>query len=244
MSARWPILAGLLLLASSCHGQEASKPAPMTTAEDPVLISRLEVIDKKAAAAADLSADFEQKKFTPMLKQPMVSSGTLQVKGAAARWETLKPEPSIMRIDDRELRIYYPNQKVIEVYPIGDEVRRLTASPLPRLASIRAEFFIAQINPHELDPEASTQTAVGLELKPRGDKLKEHVSSVRVLLDSTSGCATRVEVIDPDGDRTVLAFSRIKMNTGIRDSDLELKTLNGVKVVKPLGGPSPDGSNP
>lgn len=238
-----PILAGLLGFLPICLGQEAPKPA--TSAEDPALIRKLEAIDQKAAAAADLTAEFEQKKFTAMLKQPMASSGTLKVKGTAVRWDTLKPEPSVMRIDERELRIYYPNQKVIEVYPIGDEVRRLTASPLPRLAAIRAEFFIAQVNPRELDPAADPERTVGLKLTPRGERLKEHVLSVTVLLDASTGSATRVEVTDPDGDRTVLAFSRVKVNTGVRESDLELKAPEGVKVVNPLSGTSPPaGSKP
>lgn len=231
-------IAATMVVIAACRAQDSVKPLE-PGAEDPALMKQLEEIDRKGAAATDLTAEFEQKKFTPMLKQPLVSTGTIKVKGAAVRWDTVKPEPSIMRIDEKELRIYYPNQRVVEVYPIGEEVRRMTASPLPRLAMIRAEFVVSKANPRDLDASADPAATVALELKPRGEGLKEHVDKVRVLLDVASGCATRVEVVDPDGERTVIVFSRIKINTGLKDSELALQTPAGVKVVNPLAGVTP-----
>src|SRR5438128_558721 len=74
----------------------------------PALWARMLQTDAKAAAIQDLTADFEQKKFTPLLKKPMTSTGTVWAKQSAMLWETRQPEPTVMRVDEREVSIYYP----------------------------------------------------------------------------------------------------------------------------------------
>lgn len=243
----------VLLMVSASQAQEAPQSGATRETppvEDAGLIKRLEAIDARGAAITDLTANFEQIKHTPLLKKPLVSSGTLRVKGSVVRWETTKPEPSTMRIDERELRIFYPKQSVVEAYPIAADMRRMTASPLPRLAAIRSEFFISGVDVKELDPAASNDGAIGMLLTPKSDSLKEHVATVRVLIDIASACATRVEITDPDGERTEIVFSRMRTNTGLKDSDLALEVPSGVKVVHLLEGassratPTPEGGKP
>jgi outer membrane lipoprotein-sorting protein len=161
------------------------------------------------------------------------------VKGSVVRWDTAKPEPSVMRIDERELKLLYPKQAVIEVYPIAEDMRRMTASPLPRLAAIRSEFFVAGVSAKDLDATASDESAIGLVLTPKAAALKEHVATVKVLIDIASACAKMVEITDPDGERTVIVFSKVRANAGLRDSELALDVPSGVKVVHPLEGVSP-----
>src|SRR5438067_2441003 len=132
-------------LSVSSVAAPASAPtsAPAATAPavaNPALAARLADIDARAGKIKDFTARFEQKKFTTLLKKPLVSSGTIRVVGPVVRWDTDKPDPAVLYSDGREFRMYYPRQKSLEVYPIDRRMADLAASPLPRLTSLRDHF--------------------------------------------------------------------------------------------------------
>jgi outer membrane lipoprotein-sorting protein len=201
-------------------------------AEDAKLAARLDDIDRRAGRAADLSGRFRQEKHTALLKKPLVSTGRIRMKGPVVRWDTERPEPAVLHSDGREIRLYYPRQSVVEVYPIDRRLADLAASPLPRLAALREHFRI-EPGGTPRDPAG----AIEIRLVPTDKMLAEHVDEVRVTLDVPSACVTKVEMFDADGDTTLIQFTDVKTNTGIRDSDLELTVPAGTKVSRPLGDP-------
>ncbi len=236
--------AWLAVVCVSCAAQEGRVPGVSATeppAEDATLMKQLEEINARTAKITDLSAEFEQKKFTPLLKSPMVSTGRVKVKGAVIRWDTIKPEPSVMRIDERELRIYYPAQTVVEVYPIGEDMRRLSSSPLPRLENLRRQFSIARFDAKELDAGAEPAKVVGVAMTPTVAEIKEHVKLVRVVIDIAAAYATHMEITDSDGERTVVVFTKLRANSGLTEKDVALETPTGVRVTRPLAGGTGDG---
>src|SRR5437016_5461359 len=103
-------------------------------ATNPALWTRLTEIDSRAAKLTDLSADFEQQKFTTLLKKPLTSRGKVRIAGSTMRSDTTEPEPSIMLIDDKEVRLYYPKESTLEIYALGQQLGSLAASPLPKLS--------------------------------------------------------------------------------------------------------------
>lgn len=236
------VMGALAAMCVACATQEGAtvsgggRLVEAQPAEDAELMKQLEEINSRTILIKDLSAEFEQRKFTPLLKQPMVSSGSLKVRGSTVRWDTVKPEASVMRIDEKELRIYYPGPKVVEVYPIGEDMRRLSSSPLPRLETIRKQFSIARSDAKELDPRADAGKVVGIVMTPIVAEIKEHVRAVKVIIDIDAAYATHMEITDSDGERTLMVFSRVKTNLGLADRDLALDTPAGVKVTRPLGG--------
>ena len=207
----------------------ASRPANV----DPTAWQRMLDIDALAAKTEDLTADFEQQKFTAMLKKPLVSSGAVAVRGSAMLWETRKPEPSLLQIDQREVRIYYPEQKTIEVYQVEQKLGQLAASPLPRLAVLREHFTFEPIAVSELS-ERDDKQFFAVKMTPADEELREHVEAVRVLLDTKRGLIVRLEMRDSDGDRTLISFSNVKTNVGLKDGDLRIAAPADVKVTRPL----------
>ena len=214
---------------ASATTSATSRPADV----DPAAWQRMLDIDKLAAKIEDLTADFEQQKFTAMLKKPLVSSGTVAVRGAAMLWRTRRPEPSELQIDQREVRIYYPAQKTIEVYQVQQKLGQLAASPLPRLAVLREHFSFAPIAVSELG-ERDDRKFFAVRMQPVDEELREHVESVRVLLDAERGLIVRLEMRDSDGDRTLISFANVKTNAGLRDDDLKIAAPADVKVTRPL----------
>jgi outer membrane lipoprotein-sorting protein len=235
--------AAVALAQPQSQPQPAPKETPKETQSQPAdLTTRLDALDKKIAAIKDLTADFEQQKKTVLLKKPMVSSGTIKLKGAKTRWDTKKPHETVMTIDASEVRIYYPEQKTVEVYPIQGDMARLASSPLPRMATIREHFAIAEAKPADLDPKA-TGDLLAISLTPKTDELKEHIQRIRVLIDVATACARSVEITDADGDQTTITFSNVKLDSGLADKDVDLVTPTGTTTSRPLEGGAPKPEN-
>lgn len=223
-----------------CAGTLLRGAAPATQPDDadPALWSQLKEIDARAAKIGSLSADFEQRKFTALLTQPLVSTGTVRIHGSIMRWDTLHPQPSVLYADRDEVRIYYPDQKTLEIYPMDQRLGELAASPLPRLDVLRAQFTFERIPTDSMDRTADPKRFLALRLIPRQASLREHVQEVRVLLDAEQAHITRAEITDSDGDRTVLSFSNVRLNADV--GDLKLTVPADTRISHPLQGMDPD----
>lgn len=213
--------------------EPTTRPATAPANTDPKLWSQMVEVNRRGSAIQHLTADFEQKKFTPLLKRPMVSTGKIVVAGTAMRWDTVKPEPTSLLINEKEAQLFYPQQKIVEIYPIDQRLGSLAASPLPRLEVLQKYFSFAEIPVSEMDKQVSAERHLALRLTPIEDSLKEHIEQVRVLLDVEHGYIVRAEMLDADGDRTVIAFSNVQASSEPA-GQLQLELPAGVKVSRPL----------
>ena len=226
-------LAALLPAVSLIHDSPAAPPTTVP-ADDAAFAARLTAIDAKGASVADLTADFVQQKYSALLRDPIITRGTVRARGSAMLWQSEQPEPTRTRVDTQRLRIFYVKQNVVEEYPIAGKLGTLAASPLPRLATLREQFKIAPDAGDGLPKPADVTDAVALRLDPATDDAKQYLDHVRVLLDASRGLVVAFEVTDPDGERTTIAFSNLRLNANLSDADLELNAPANVKVVKPL----------
>jgi outer membrane lipoprotein-sorting protein len=196
----------------------------------PELWKRLQELDAQTATIKDLTADFEQQKFTPLLKKPMVSTGTIKVRGSAMRWDTLKPSPTVMRVDEKSVQLYYPQQKTMEVFPVEGQLGSLAASPLPRLEVLKQYF---SFHSFETKRAGLPENATLVRLEPINPEIAQHVKEVNVILDGR-GLVWEFEMTDADGERTVINFRNLRTDTGLSEADADLKPPAGTKIVKPL----------
>jgi outer membrane lipoprotein-sorting protein len=216
-------------------------PAQSTQATDPALWAKLTEVNHKSLKNSDLVADFEQQKFTPLLKKPMTSTGTVKARGSVMLWDTVKPAPTKMRVDEKGVGIYYPKQKTLEVFPIDAQLGALAASPLPDLKVLKQYFTFEAMAVKDLDPDRSDADSMAIHLKPANEAIGQHVSYVNVLLDTATGFLRRIEMVDRDNEKTVIKFSNLRGSSGLKESEMELNVPEGTKVVKPLEnlGPPP-----
>jgi outer membrane lipoprotein-sorting protein len=228
--------AGLVLLGSLPAQPPVQPGVPVAVPTGEPLERRLAEIDERSALVKDLRADFEQRKHTALLREPLVSSGSIVVKDERVRWDTRRPRPSTMTIGGGEVRMYYPDAGVLEIYAAEGDLRDLSGSPLPRLPVLRRHFDLASLEPSALGVEQDGERFVALELTPKNEALRDQIARVRVVLDSTVPAVTRLEMTDPDGDRTELAFTNIRVNTGVAESELELHVPAGTRTSRPGSG--------
>ncbi|CAN5825899.1 hypothetical protein BH11PLA1_BH11PLA1_00800 [soil metagenome] len=219
--------------AASDAANETAASGRATPTIEPGLLKRLEALDLALARVESMRADFVQRKKTAMLKKPIESSGTLVALGPVVKWETTKPNASSLRVGDGELRLFYPADKLLEVYPAEGDARALAGVPLPRLAVLRERFDIVDGGVGK--GEAGKEGDLVLVLTPREGKLKRAIRSLRVEIDPAGPGARRVVIVDGDGDTTEITFTNVRVNSGVSAADVELVTPKGTKVVHPLG---------
>jgi outer membrane lipoprotein-sorting protein len=195
---------------------------------DPILWHKLQAINAKTGSVTSLTADFQQQKFTAM-------HGKLIARGPIMLWSTTDPEVTQMRIDAKQIEIYYPSQKTVEIYPIEQKLATLAASPLPKL-SVLEKYFTFQ----ELPMEPNPHHEICLQLTPIGE-LSQHIKEVKVLLEAETGLLVRMELVDSDEDTTAIDFSNIHTNAPVSDAGVELNLPRDVKVTHPLAGMEPEG---
>jgi len=203
------------------------------------LQSRLSKLDAIARDIRDVSADFQEKIYTAMLKKPLASQGTVFVKGKRTHWKTIKPTAVSLLTGDDHIAIYYPTRKTVEMYEMDQRLRSLAISPLPRLAMLRRNFTI------EADKRSTKSSPPGtllLRLIPKNKAVSEFVEELFVQVDERIGLSSQVEMIDADGDRTIITFTNIRTNVGITDEQVELRLPKDVTTVYPLQGRTENGS--
>ena len=225
---------GLLPLIPNSAIAAADAPARL----DPAFEAKLTDIDARAGKIQDYVARFEQHKYTALLRKPLVSTGTVRVLGPVVRWDTEKPDPAVLHADGKEVKLYYPRQKLVEIYPIDKRMSDLAASPLPRLATLRENFTFEAMTPDQIKADAGELAngpdRVAVRLKPTGDFLRQHIDEIRVLLDQKSAFMLCVVTVDKEGDRTVIRFSDARLNTGLKSADVAFAPPADARVSRPL----------
>ena len=160
--------------------------------------------------------------------------------GGGGRWDTERAQACTLYTDGQELRLYYPDEKREEIYPVDARWGDLLTSPVPRLSAIKKHFTIERATQDELSgalrSAAAANGSLALRLTPHDAELAQHVREVVVVLDEAAGLTRAVETTDPDGDRTEIVFSAVHINTGLVPGDLELQVPADTAVSRPLEG--------
>jgi outer membrane lipoprotein-sorting protein len=221
-----------------------SATAPSATSAptaSPQFLAQLHEINAKGLAIKDLRADFVQAKQSALLRKPLVSRGHVLAKGDTSMWQTDGPEPTQMTCNPRQLRLYYPDRHVVEEYPIASRLGMLAASPLPSLDVIQQNFKVLPDAGDGLPAPTGASGLVAVRMTPATDDVGRYVDHARVLLDPQRGLVLVFEMVDPDGERTVIRFSNVQTDAGITDADVQLHLPTDVKVERPLGNRDEEG---
>lgn len=222
-----------LLLAASATAQPPRDDAPRW--------EKLQGIVSSLPKIASLRANFKQERTSTLLAEPAVSTGTFVARGVQSRWDTQGDNPSVMAVDAGDgkrpgtLKVWYPAQKTLEIYPLDARFAAAMAGPSPDLALLAEHFTL-----EKLDEDAKAQT-LALELVPRHEGLRAHVAKVVAVMDAKTGCLKSLATFDPEDESTTASFSDVAVNPEVKDAELRLDAPADAKVVWPAGKPKEDG---
>ena len=196
---------------------------------DTDLSEALSDLDSKSSTIKTLHASFRQIKHSDILRRPLVSSGSVRMSRDRVRWDTRTPAASVLVASKDDVRIFYPDLSVLEIYALGDQMSQLAGSPVFRLARIQRFFTI------ESDLRTSARGFMQLQLTPRTEELKKHLKSIRLGVHVETGLVREVVMFNADDEKTEMFFDDVRTNAPIAAGELEIVAPEGVRVVHPLG---------
>lgn len=190
---------------------------PLTVDE---IIGRIKEAREKTE---DFTADLLQEKKIFLLKEKVLSKGRVRFKKPDRIFiEFFHPEASQMVYDGKTFLLYFKEEKIAERYQVqGNPVveRYLLFSKDPfqeklaqwRIVEDRESFLIMEILP----------------------KVKEaFFVRTKIWISKKDWMITGMEMVERNGDTTTLRYSNVRVNTGLSDSDFEIRLPKEVKVTE------------
>ena len=174
-------------------------------------------------------ADFHEERVIRLMKNPVVSSGTVWFQPPNKfRREVKGNSPSITVSDGRALWIYYPNFKSAERYPLGK------GSPLDAtVAAINSALNLENIETSFNVTATKTESGNELQLLPRTAAMKRVFQKLDLRINDKFR-VERTDMLLPNGDRIVTTYSN-QTRAAIPSSTFEFKPPAGTEVTTPLG---------
>ncbi|MBI4537809.1 MAG: outer membrane lipoprotein chaperone LolA [candidate division NC10 bacterium] len=216
----------LLLAAAGVPAAAAERPRNADPAGLAEIVQRVESACK---GVQDLSAKFSQTATNRALGQVQEASGLFLLKRPGKmRWEYQKPEAYLIVTDGKSLWVYRPVEKEVRVQEVEQAFSsRIPISFLAGDCDLKREFDISKVE------HAGTRGSGAsiLDLKPK----RPEGGIARVLLEVSlkNYAIEKTTLFDAYGNTTVVAFSDLKLNGGLSDSQFAFSPPPGVTVVRP-----------
>src|SRR5437879_10443877 len=174
-------------------------------------------------------ADFQEERVIRLMKNPILSSGTVWFQPPNKfRREVKGNSPSVTVSDGRQLWIYYPNFKSAERYPLGK------GSPLDStVAAINSALNLENIENTFQITATKTDKGHELALLPRTASMKRVFQKLDLHINENLR-VDRTYMLLPNGDRIVTSYSN-QTRAPIPGSTFEFKLPTGTEVTTPLG---------
>ncbi len=184
------------------------------------VVKRLKEVQDKTK---DFSADLYQEKKVSLLRDKIISRGRIRFKKPdKVSIEFFHPESSQMVFDGKTVLLYYKEEKMAERYSFRSTPameRYLFFSRDPFQEKL-AEWRILE------DRESS----LVLEIVP---KVKDPLFvKTRLRVSKKDWMVVGMEMIEKNGDTTSLRYSNMKVNTGLTDSDFEIRLPKDVNITE------------
>lgn len=174
-------------------------------------------------------ADFQEQRVIRLMKNPVVSSGTVWFQTPNKfRREVKGNSASVTVSDGRDLWIYYPNFKSAERYPLGK------GSPLDAtVAAVNSALNLENVESSFNITATKTDNGHELALLPRTAAMKRVFQKLDLRINDKFR-VERTDMLLPNGDRIVTTYSN-QTRAAIPASTFEFKPPAGTEVTTPLG---------
>ncbi|MEM8494913.1 MAG: outer membrane lipoprotein carrier protein LolA [Planctomycetota bacterium] len=187
----------------------------------PRLVALLQASDDDLDAHAGTRGRFEQRRTSMLLAEPLVSSGTFAVVQGHARFHTLTPHPSVMRVTPLDVTIFDLETGTEETYerdperPIDPSTDLLGMLLSRDLAALQAAYAATTA-------EATQRGTVAFLLTSRisENDTDRPLPDVTLELGQVQGEPRRLLVTQADGDALELRFFDL-----VADAELTPETL-------------------
>jgi outer membrane lipoprotein carrier protein len=215
--------------------KEATEEKELKAPLDPKEAKEIREVVKKLQAryeqTRDLQADFTQTTQIEGFATPITSSGRVYIKKPGRlRWDYLDPNVEEIYVNQNDVMMYVPEHKQVLV----GRLTQMAASQAPLqllqgVAKLEEQF--------EVEPVAAGRGEGGLPLitllpRPNEPDSVRTVMKIVLGLQPKTHYIKTVAIHEVSGNIARFEFSRLKPNSGLKNSMFEFVVPEGVEVVK------------
>jgi outer membrane lipoprotein-sorting protein len=206
------------------------------TDSTPTLKEVVSRMDQAATQFHSMSAKITRVKHTAVLNSDDKESGTVYMKKNGARLQALmditEPDKKTSMVEGREVQVYYPNMKQVNIYDAGkngEQLEQFLSLGFGTSGSDLEKTYTMRVVGLET---VNGEKTVHLELIPKSPEATKLVKKVDLWIGEHN-YPVQEKIYEPSGDYDLWTYTDVQINGNVRDQDLKLKLPNDVKRVYP-----------
>jgi outer membrane lipoprotein-sorting protein len=157
-----------------------------------------------------VKAEFLQERHLQILKEPLISEGRLfYLASGSLRWEYLSPLKNVMLQRGDSVRLYHFSEGAWKQdMAQGVEARRMVLAEMSQW--FQGRFDESRVFSHSYSPGPPAR----IFLTP-GEGINKFILGIEIVLADRPGVIDRVEITEPGGSATRIAFRNVEINASL-----------------------------
>jgi outer membrane lipoprotein carrier protein len=157
-----------------------------------------------------VKAEFLQERHLQILKEPLVSEGRFfYLASGSLRWEYLSPLRSVMLQKGDSVRLYHFSEGAWKQdMAQGVEARRMVLAEM-------SQWFQGRFEESRVFSHSYSQGPPGRILLTPGEGINKFILGIEIVLSDRPGVIDRVEITEPGGSATRIAFRNVEINASL-----------------------------
>jgi outer membrane lipoprotein-sorting protein len=195
-------------------------------------------MDAAAASFRGMTAKVVKTSFTAIIKDTIEESGTMTLRSPKARQvhaliQFEKPDRRSIAFRDKRAQIYLPKINTVQEYDLGKYNDLLTQGLLIGFATPAREIRKGYSVAYTGEATVGGSKCWRLELLPRIESVKQHISKIELWIDQDSGQPVQQKLHQSSGDYTQIQYSGMKLEPNLTDAQVQLALPPNVKREYP-----------
>ncbi len=219
----------------------AAFAAPLPGSESgsvPQLADVLKRLDQTASQFRTMSAKAASVNHTAVLNEDDKESGTVFMKKSGSSVQglmnTILPDPKTSVFSGREVQVYYPNMKQVDIYDTGkngEQLEQFLTLGFGTSAADLQKTYDIKVLPTE---NIQGEKAIHLQLIPKSEDAKKMISKVELWIGEHD-YPIQEKIYEPSGNYHLVSYSDVQINSpSFKDQDVQLKLpATGIKRNHP-----------
>jgi outer membrane lipoprotein carrier protein len=198
-------------------------PLPLTEAQQTNVEEVIQRLKEVRERTEDFSADLYQEKKISLLREKVVSRGRVRYKKPDHFFmEFFPPESTQMVFDGKTLLLYFEEEKIAERYHIQ-------ANPMvEKYLLFSKDPFQDKLARWEIIEDRDSFLVMEILPKEKGTMFLK----TRLWISKKDWRVVGMEMVERNGDTTLLRYSNLKINTGLAEADFQIHLPKDVKVTE------------
>jgi outer membrane lipoprotein-sorting protein len=194
-------------------------------------------MNSSAVTFRSMKADLVKISHTEVVNDDSRESGNIAVLRKAPGSlrmliQITKPEQRAAAFAGKEVQVYYPKMKTVQIYDLGKQSQLVDQFMLLGFGTsgteLRRNYKVSAGGTETLDGTATTR----LDLTPLSKEVSQHFEKLQLWISDEGGYPVRQKLIQPSGDYILITYSSIRINPPLTQASVELTLPSGVKKQK------------